>query len=251
MLAALYGQLVPHSWRGPESEHAPHALFYRQSLAMGWLDDRSAGGEAQPTMRRAPGLWALNDAGFQHPRAPEGLLCWFQVEASAVADDRPLPVRPFLRCAVDVAARLGTLTLSTVRLLLPMQGVDAGARAAYAPVPSMLTAASFAESDPSTRTSVTISVDTEAGSPVDIAGQLAALDQDVFTVTGVSRPPPHDGPRPPIDELFWASSENGLTLRGDLVAWSSDAIGWVAEVVADLIGQHAPRAPLLFTATRT
>ncbi len=44
MFAALYGELVPHAWRDPESEHDAYSLFYHRSLAMGWLDDRGAGG---------------------------------------------------------------------------------------------------------------------------------------------------------------------------------------------------------------
>jgi hypothetical protein len=43
MFAALYGELVPHAWRDPESEHDTDSLFYHRSIAMGWFDDRSAG----------------------------------------------------------------------------------------------------------------------------------------------------------------------------------------------------------------
>ncbi|MGY1498111.1 hypothetical protein ACW4TU_16170 [Streptomyces sp. QTS52] len=87
MFAALHGELVPHAWRYPGSEHDAYQLFHQHSLAMGWLDDTGAG---------APGLWAMNDAGWGHPLAGPGteLVSWFQVEAGAVPGDRPLPVRP-------------------------------------------------------------------------------------------------------------------------------------------------------------
>ena len=74
-----------------------------------------------------------------HPLAAPAaeLISWFQVEASAVPGDRPLPVRPFLRCAEDTSARVGALHLSAVQVLLPVQGLDASSRPPYATVPSM------------------------------------------------------------------------------------------------------------------
>jgi hypothetical protein len=97
MFAAFYGQLDPHPWRNPEPDRDAYALFHQRSLAMGWLDDRSAGGGSEGAMVRAPGLWAMNDAGWDHPLAipGAGLVSWFQVEVSAVADDRPLPYGRF------------------------------------------------------------------------------------------------------------------------------------------------------------
>lgn len=115
MFAALYGDPAPNAWRDRESEPDAHSLFLDRSLAMGWLDDRSAGGGYEDHMLRAPGLWAMNDAGWNHPLAAPGppeLISWFQVEASAVAGDRPLPVQPFLRCAESATARAGALHLS-------------------------------------------------------------------------------------------------------------------------------------------
>lgn len=136
--------MVPHAWHDPE--HDAYQLFYQRSLAMGWLDDRGAGGGLEDRMLRAPGLWGMDDAGWNHPLAAPGaeLVSWFQVDVSAVADDRPLPVQPFLRCAQDATARAGTLNLSAVQLLLPVQGLDPSSRPPYAPVPSILTVDWFA-----------------------------------------------------------------------------------------------------------
>ncbi|KAA6218416.1 hypothetical protein CP979_16965 [Streptomyces filamentosus] len=104
MFAALYGELVPHAWRDPAPEHDAYRLFPQRSPAMGRLDDRPGTGEGSASGGRthvAPELWAVNDAGRGHPPAAPApdLIPWFQVEASALADDGPLPAQPFLRCA--------------------------------------------------------------------------------------------------------------------------------------------------------
>lgn len=67
MLAALYGELVSHAWHDPE--HDAYQLFHQRSIAMGRLDDRAA---AEDRTYAAPGLWALNDAGWGHPLATPG-----------------------------------------------------------------------------------------------------------------------------------------------------------------------------------
>lgn len=257
MFAALYGELVPHAWHDPELD--AYSLFYHRSLAMGWLDDRSAGGGFEDRMLRAPGLWGMNDAGWNHPSAAAGakLISWFQVEASAVADDRPLPVQPFLRCAEDATARAGTLNLSAVQVLLPVQGLHPSSRPPYAPVPSMLTVPWFAERDPRSRTRVEVSINSGRNPSIpavakQLIDHLGHLDQDVFVcrshdVAGRDAVLP-----PPFDDSFWNGPPlNGVVLRGELAEWSCDAVGWLAEVIADSVAQLDVRSPLLLTVTRT
>ncbi|WP_261568636.1 hypothetical protein [Frankia gtarii] len=259
MFAALYGELVPHAWRDPDSELDAYSMFYHRSIAMGWLDDTSAGGGIEDSMRRAPGLWGTNDAGWAHPlaAAKAGLISWFQVGASAVADDRPLPVQPFLRCAADATARAGTPTLSAVQLLLPVQGLDPASRPPYAPVPAVLTVPWFAERDPEARTPVEVNINSGRDPAIPAIAQqltdhLGRLDQDVFTcgshgVAGQDAVIP-----PPLDDRFWNGPPlHGVVLRGELVEWSCDAVGWLAEAVADCAAHLGIRAPLLFTVTRT
>lgn len=105
---------------------------------MGWLDDRAGSEEVAASGRRthvAPGLWAMNDAGWSHPLAApqQNLISWFQVEVSALADDRPLPVQPFLRCAQDTTERIGAAQLPAVQVLLPVRAIDASARPPHRP----------------------------------------------------------------------------------------------------------------------
>jgi len=173
---------------------------------MGWLEEQAAGG---------PGLWAMNDAGSSPPQAAPGTgrVSWFQVEAGAVAGERPLPVQQFLRCAQDVTARIGTLRLSAVQVLLPVQGIDPAARTP---------------------------VDLLIGSGRDplipaVARQLALdlrdLEQDVFACGD--------------DDV----TVHGMTLRGELAEWSCDAVGWLAATVADCAARLGVRSPLPLTVT--
>jgi hypothetical protein len=250
LFAALYGELIPHAWHDPE--HDAFQLFFQRSLTMGWLDDKGAGGG----MHRASGLWGMNDAGWDHPFAASGtdLISWFQVTARAVADDRPLPVQPFLRCAEDATARVGTVTLSAVQLLLPIQGIDPASRPPY--VPSLETVHWFAERDPEARTPVEVGIDSGRRRSVPaVAGQLtdylARLEQDVF-VCGSHDVAERDAVRPPpFDDRLWSGPpRHGMVLQGELAEWSCDAVGWLAEVVADSVARLGVRSPLLFTVTR-
>jgi len=141
-------------------------LFHERSLAMGWLDDvatavrKTAGGVEEKELGAA-GLWSMNDAGRDHPlAAPEAsLVAWFQVGVEPVSGDRPLPVQPFLRCAGDAAARIGTLRLQAVQVLLPVQGLDTSSRPEYARMPSLLTVGWFGDCDPQSRTPVRVTLD--------------------------------------------------------------------------------------------
>ncbi|GHE32677.1 hypothetical protein GCM10017673_39380 [Streptosporangium violaceochromogenes] len=259
MFAVLYGELTPHAWRDPESEYDAYFLFYHRSLAMGWLEDRGVAVRKDGSERDvgAPGLWGMNDAGWGHPRAAAGTkpVSWFQVEASAVAGDRPLPVQPFLRCAHDATARAGRLDLSAVQALLPVQGLDASSRPPYAP--SMSTAPWFVEHDPRSSTAVEITVSSGRDPSIPavaerLADHLRRLEQDVFDFRSHDLAGPDAVLAPPFHDDFWnGPALHGLVLRGELTEWSCDAIGWVAEVVADSAALLGVRSPLLFTAART
>ncbi|MEU3568599.1 hypothetical protein AB0E96_09250 [Kitasatospora sp. NPDC036755] len=258
MLAALYGELVPHSWRDPESEHDAYQLFHQRSLAMGWLDDRASIAEEHAPEKRmivAPGLWAMNDAGWNHPLADPAsrLISWFQVEASAVVGDRPLPVQPFLHCAEDTTKQIGAVRLTAVQVLLPVQGIDVSARPPYAMVPSAQTSDWFSERDPRSRPTVKVRIDTgrDPSVPVvalQLAHSLSVLDQNVFVGGPDERVLPGSFPVPPFDDRLWNGPPlHGMTLSGELAEWSCDAVGWLAEAVADSAARLGIHTPLLLT----
>jgi hypothetical protein len=251
MFVALYGNLVRHPWR--KSEQDADALFYHRSLAMGWLDDRSTG-----QADSAPGLWAMNDAGWGHPRGVETeLVAWFQVEASAVAHDRPLPVQPFLRCAHDAIARAGTLHLSAIQILLPVQGINTDARPPYAPVPATREAPWFAGGDPNARRPVQVSINSGLDPIVpavaqQLTDQLAGLHQGMLANLSLAVAARQAVPVPPFDDSFWNGPPvHGVVLHGDLVEWSCDVVGWLGALVADSAARLGVRSPLLFTVKRT
>ncbi|MFD0375746.1 hypothetical protein [Streptomyces sp. NPDC127112] len=258
MFAALYGELVPHAWRDPASEHDAYQLFHQRSLAMGWLDDRAGAEEVSAAGRRthaAPGLWAMNDAGWSHPLAAPrpNLISWFQVEVSALPDDRPLPVQPFLRCAQDTTERVGAVRLTGVQILLPAQGIEASARPPYALVPSMRTSDWFGECDPQARVPVKVRIDGGVDRSIPmVAPQLARhvvpAGQNVFAGEIDEVLPLREFPAPPFDDRFWNGPPlHGMTLSGELAEWSCDAVGWLAATVADSAAHLGIHTPVLFT----
>lgn len=252
MFAACYGRLVRHPWHDPE--HDAYQLFHQRSLAMGWLDEASADQAGLPY--GATGLWAMNDAGWDHPLAAPGagLIAWFQVEVRAPAGDRPLPVQPFLRCAADTMARAGTPHLTAVQLLLPVQCL--GGRPPRAPVSSLRTVHWFADLDPGARTAVEVGVDGGRDPVIPevaerLAERLAELDQDVFAYRSHRAGGPDDRLPPPFHDAFWNGPPgNGVVLHGELAEWSCDAAGWLAEVIADTAARLGVRSPLLLTVAR-
>lgn len=258
MFAALYGELLPHRWRTSESDGDAYSLFYQRSLAMGWLDERSGGGAAESRMSGATGLWGMNDAGLDHPAATPGagLISWFQVEASRAADDRPLPIRPFLQCAGDVTARIGQVTLSTVQVLVPVQGIDASARPPYAAIPSMAAMYWLSERDPGGSAAIEISVNSGQDPTVTAVAEqfvdgLRQLDQDILVVGSFAIADTRTTPPSPLADNFWNGPPmHGVNLHAQLAEWSCDAIGWSAEVIADSLARLGLCSPLLLTIAR-
>ncbi|OKK15529.1 hypothetical protein AMK09_25735 [Streptomyces sp. CB02488] len=255
LFAAFHGELVPHPWRDPESEHDAYQLFHQRSVAMGWLDERSsAAGDERAA--KAPGLWAMNNAGCNaHQAAPEPF-AWFQVECSTPAIDRPLPVQPFLRCAEDTVTRIGAAQLSAVQVLLPLQGLDPTSRPRNALVPSLETCDWFGERDPQAQTSVTISINSGRNPALpDVAKQLTSrldhLEQEVFLHSGSESASEDITLPPPFADEFWNGPPvHSLTLRGDLAEWSCDAVGWLAATIADCAAHLGVRTPLLVSVVR-
>lgn len=255
MFAALHGELDPHPWRDPESEHDAYQLFHQRSVAMGWLDDRSsAAGDERAA--KAPGLWAMNNAAYSAHRAAGEPFAWFQVECSTPAGDRPLPVQPFLRCAEDTVARIGTAHLSAVQILLPLQGLDPASRPRNALVPSMETCDWFGERDPQTRTSVEISINSGRNPSIPAVAQqltshLCHLEQELFLQGESGSTDKGATLRPPFADEFWNGPPlHGMTLRGELAEWSCDAVGWLAATIADSAAQLGVRTPLLLAVVR-
>jgi hypothetical protein len=120
----------------------------------------------------------------------------------------------------------------------------------------MLTMDWFAECDPALRTPVEVSINSGRDPSIPAVAEqliehLGQLDQEVF-VSGSHEIAGRDAVLPPpFDDSFWNGPPlHGVALRGELVEWSCDAVGWLAEVVADSVAQLGVRSPLLLTVTR-
>ncbi|MEV0783302.1 hypothetical protein AB0I52_10015 [Streptomyces sp. NPDC050423] len=255
MFAAFHGELVPHPWRDPESEHDAYQLFHQRSIAMGWLDEQSSAARDERASK-APGLWAMNNAFCSTRHAAAEPFARFQVECSMPANDRPLPVQPFLRCAEDTTARIGTAHLSAVQLLLPLQGIDPASRPRNALVPSMETCDWFGEHAPQAQTPVKVTIDSGRTPSIPaIAQQLVRLighlQQDAFIPGKSGRADEDETLPPPFADGFWNGPPlHGMTLRGELAEWSCDAVGWLAATIADSASHLGVRTPLLLSVVR-
>ncbi|MDI5981154.1 hypothetical protein [Amycolatopsis magusensis] len=217
LFAALYGSLVRHPGHDPGRD--AYILFHDRSLAMGWLDV----------------LWGMNDAGEEHPLAAPGLAGWFQVGVVP----GPLPVQPFLRCAGDVLAHLGTLDLDAVQVLLPPGPGPA----------SSATAAWFGDAGLGTPVRVTLDSGQDPSIPAAAARFRERMaEQSVFACesTGFSTEP-----KPPFDDSSWnGPPRQAASFHGTLAEWSVDAIGWLGGYAAGLCADAGVPVPTLLTVSR-
>ena len=255
MYAAFYGELAPHTPLGDLSEDA-YSLFYARSAAMGWLT---------PAVEGAPGgVWGMNDAeaGPGSGTQPQQV-AFFQVMLTGPAPAGVLPVQPFLSCAGDVVARLGTLRLEAVQVLLPEQdatvGGDAASPSGMRVATSLLDALHwFGDCDPRLRAPARVTLDggpdpsIRAAAPA-ITQWLQEIHQNVFACDSFSlADEDHLVLRPTaLHEQRPRASGHRVTFRGTLAEWSLDTLGWLAAFLADVSSRHGVSTPLMLTADRS
>lgn len=251
MVAALHGELVVHPWRDPlVAETDAYSLFYARSSAMGWLAD-ATGSDAQ-------GLWGMNDAG--HDTSSEGPgrdRIWFQVEVrEPLPTGRPLPVQPLLACAGDTVARMGTLRLNAVQLLLPVQCLaqPLAASSQQDDVDALLQAAGwFADRDPQRSAQVRVTLDGGQNPTIRSAAPLIlqwmqGLKQEVVAGDACSLTDDVAVLQPGfIDQLWLGPALHRATFSGTLVEWSLDALGWLAAFLVSASAHCGVSTPLVLT----
>lgn len=256
MFTALYGALTPHPWRDPVlAESDAYSLFYARSAAMGWL--------TPAVVDASGGEWGMNDAGqdagseSQPPR-----VAWFQTTVNPPVADRPLPVQAFLACAGDVAARIGTLDLQAVQVLLPVpiraESTGSSSSLRLDALGSLLSANGwFVEGNPHARTEVQVTLDSGQDSSIHSAAPevfrwIREIRQDVFSCESFSLA--HDDAvvvEPSIDGLWLGPGCHRATFRGNLAEWSLDALGWLTAFLADASSRYGVTTPVMLTATRS
>ncbi|MCF6473169.1 hypothetical protein FAF44_32985 [Nonomuraea sp. MG754425] len=246
MLAALHGELALHPWRDPfVASSDAYSLFVARSSAMRWLTETEENASG--------GVWGMNDAGQNSG------VSWFQVSLTEpVPADRPLPVQAFLSCAGDVVARIGALRLRAVQVLLPVQSLDASARAS-SPARGLATLLQdngwFADCDPRSRTRVRVRLESGQDSSVHSAAPemlqwMQGFKQDVFSCDSFSLTDDDDMVLKPavIAERRLGSAHHRATFHGTLAEWSLDALGWSAAFLAEASCRYGVRTPLMLTA---
>lgn len=255
MFAALFGELTLHPYSDQLSQDA-YSLFYARSAAMGWLTPAVEHGSG--------GFWGMNDAGASPGPGPQPQrIAWFQVVLTGPAPGGILPVQPLLTCAGDVVARLGTLRLDAVQVLLPERDFPderkpaspSGARVAW---PLLDTLNWFADCDPRLRAPVRVTLDGGPDRSVQEAApailqEVREIRPDIFVCDSISladddhlvlRPIPFEAEGEP------GASHHRVTFRGTLADWSLDVLGWAAAFLADVSSRQGTRTPLLLTAGR-
>ncbi|MBB4682951.1 hypothetical protein [Amycolatopsis jiangsuensis] len=244
LTAALYGTMTPHPWLAPDADTDAYSAFHTCSRMMGWLHDD----------QERPSLWGMNDAdaptrtsGSEPNSEP---VAWFQVEAQRVARDQPLPAQPVLQCATAAMTRLGALELDAVQMLLPVQVLDTADAPGPLLSPSLRTAHWFADSDPTLRTPVQVTLDSGQSPAIPaVSDVLASIEQPAFAVSSYENG--HTPITPWFDDSFWnGPPQHAVVFTGTLAEWSPSAIGWLAGLTADLYARHRLTTPLLMTVQR-
>lgn len=219
--AAFFGRLDPHPWIAPESlTEDAYSLFNSRSHAMGWC----TGGPGD--------LWGMNDAGEDWTGASDGPLAWFQVGLpGGPSPGQLLPVQPMVSCAASAIARLGTLRLDGLQLLLPVQyaGVDWGSLAGDC--------AWTATCDPAAATTVLVRMEVATGDATQerldaLPGTMPLFVTDV--VGPVEQLPVQPSPLPVFFDERWLGTDlSRAALRVNLPEWSPEALGWLACAVVE------------------
>ena len=247
LVAALYGDLVGHPWRDPLDTSHPLFLFDHRSSDMGWTDDLHDGNSAWKVYEAGPEQDAVEAPANRSPAF------WFHAGIGIVPDGRSLPIWPFLRCAGDVAARIGTFDLHAVQLLMPVQKLHQQRGKGF--IPALQNYSWFIATDPSARTEVRVTLDSGEDPSIPIvASEMLALiqsfDQQVLVCDSLID---HDplAPEFPLGDQFWANpSLHKAVISGTIAEWSVDALGWLAAFLSDVAADLGVSTPLLLTATR-
>jgi hypothetical protein len=253
MYAAFYGELALHAPQDELSQDA-YSLFYARSAAMGWLT---------PAVEGAPGgLWGMNDAGASPGTGPQPQrVAFFQVTLTGPAPDEVLPTQPFLSCAGDAVARLGTLRLEAVQVLLP--GKEAPTSGDLASPSSMRIARPlldtrnwFGDCDPQLRTPIRVTLDggpdpSVRAAALAIAQWTQEVHQDIFTCSSFSLADDDHLVLQPTPLHEPATSPHRATFHGTLTEWSLGALGWLAAFLTDISSRNGVHTPLMLTADRT
>ncbi|HEX4491393.1 MAG TPA: hypothetical protein VH914_09340 [Acidimicrobiia bacterium] len=180
-----------------------------------FYDRSTAMGWLTDAMGGPTSLWAMHEGEAEPNR------CWFQVDVTS--DSSLLPLMPLFACAGDVVHRLGTFTLEAVELQLPPPAAPPSRQIAM----ELITANGwFGNCAPSHRRAIEVAI---GGVDVSVVAEWM---------------------RPWVQSVFVCDSA-AATLRGTVVEWSLDALGWTAAFVAQACHAVGVDIPLSMRLTPT
>ena len=148
------------------------------------------GGFADAMENEVGGTWGMNDAQQDLVSGSQpSCRTWFHVSLiDPIPAGRPLPVQAFLACAGDVVARIGTLRLQAVQVLLPVESLNpsAGASSHLNAVMTLIQDSGwFADCNPHLSTWVRVTLDSGQDSSIRSVAPamfqwMHEIRQDVF-----------------------------------------------------------------------
>lgn len=243
LFVALHGSFRSHPWLKPDSmEEDAYSLFFSRAEMMGWSHPAAeAGGHA---------LWGMNDAGLDVVGEVHGAtrVAWFQVGIDEqLLSGSPFPFHPLLSCAADSVERAGRLDLDGVQLQVPLQ--DAGAPVMRSSTPNW-----FNLSDPASRTSMRVTVDS-GEDPVlpRVAAQLSELvttmTPEPFSLEPGNRQE-HVQLLPEVTDFWMGEGRHPVTF--DVVApdWTLDSVAYTAGLFAEACRHIRIRTSILISISR-
>jgi hypothetical protein len=256
MFAALHGELTWHPWFDPATAvEDAYSLFYKRSMAMGWLRDAAEGSTG--------GVWGMNDAGDMSDAGPQGSrIAWFQVSLDGPWPDKwSLPLQPFLSCIGDVVARMGTVRLDALQVRCPLDCFGEGTQTSAANRRSLYGfdagARWFGYRDAQLKTGVRVTVDSGQDQSVlsasrGILQRIERSRQNVFERPSLSDNNTDDlALEPAVADNFWQGpAQHRITLEGTLAEWSLDALGWLATFLTEAASEQGVSTPVMLTARK-
>lgn len=201
LVLELYGAFEPYDIPATDATRQDlYSVFLSRATSMRWS------GAISP-LPSVGSLWGMAEASLsQEALAAGGPVARFQVIAG---DGRaiPLPIQPFVQCAVDSVRRLGDLRLDGLRFSVPLglHGADG---------PRHIASTNwFHASRVGAEVTMAVSLSV-AGELVSLAEEIARRHIEPFVVV-----PPHD------------AAPNVVCIVAP--EWSAEATGWAASEIAD------------------
>jgi hypothetical protein len=218
----LYGSFVPSENSPPSATRQDlYSVFLSRATSMRWS-------EAVSKNPSVGSLWGMANAVVASSESePGGLIGWFHV-IPLTAPGLPLPIQPFVRCAVDSMRRLGAVRFEGFRLGLPL-GWHHGRDGLLADATNWFLASIDSRCVDVVADIAFCGFTSPATSGTGLAAEIAGRHIEPFVVA-----------EPPAAEPWKSEPTTGPgeqvsneTIHVVAPEWSPDAAAWIAAAIAD------------------